>query len=74
MEQQVVADLTYEHDVTLQTLNIIDTCKKFKGAYWVFVNNIVVVNDLYGFRLLVMGKMKGTIEFVSANKMVWLGL
>ena len=64
------ADLTHEYEVTLQTLKVIDICEKFEGAYGVFVDNIVVVNDLYGFRLSVMERRKGTIVFVSANKMV----
>ena len=34
------------------------------------MDNIVAVNDPYGFRLLVMGRRKGTIMFVLANKMV----
>ena len=50
--------------------SVVDFCEKFEGAYWVFVNNIVAMNDLYGFRLLVMEMRKGNIVFVSANKMV----
>ena len=50
--------------------SVVDFCEKFEGAYWVFVDNIVVVNDPYGFRLLVMERRKGTLVFVSANKMV----
>ena len=35
-----------------------------------FVDNIVAVNDLYGFRLLKLGRRKGTIVFVLINNMI----
>ena len=52
--EQVVVDQPYDYEVTLQTLNAIATYEKFEGVYWVFLVNIVVVKDPYGFRLLEM--------------------
>ena len=64
--EQVVANQTYNYEVTLQTFNVIDTCGKFERAHWMFVDNIVDVNDPYGFRLLVMGKRRHGVDVRKA--------
>ena len=61
--EQVVADQTHDLEVTSKTLNVVYICEKLEGAYaMVFVDKIVLVNDPYGFRLLVMGRKNCNVD------------
>ncbi|XWS23355.1 hypothetical protein CRYUN_Cryun28dG0006200 [Craigia yunnanensis] len=74
MEQQTI--VYHRHEVTPKFLNVVDICEKLKKAYaMAFVNKIVIVNEPYGFRLLVMGsddymKMIERIEKIRARNIV----
>ena len=55
--EQVVADQTYDYEVTSKTLDVVNYHEKLDGIYlMVFMteNRLAVMPDPYGFRLLVM--------------------
>ncbi|XWS39758.1 hypothetical protein CRYUN_Cryun18bG0081900 [Craigia yunnanensis] len=62
LEQQSDANQTFDYEITSKIFYVINACEKLEGAYWVFVDNNVVVNDPYGFRLLIMGKKSNGVE------------
>ena len=56
VERQSVVDQLHNHEVSIKTSNVIDDYEKLDGIYsMMFVDKNVVVDDPYGFRLLVMG-------------------
>ena len=57
VERRVVIDQIHMHEISSKTSNVIDDYEKFDGIYsMTFVYKNVVVDDSYGFRLLVIAK------------------
>ena len=64
VEQQVVVDQIYVYEVNRKISNVIDSYEKLDEIYsMMFVDKNVVVDDLYRFRLLVMGMSNGVVLF-----------
>ena len=70
--EQIIIDQVSCYEVHSKTSNIIDIYEKFDAIYsMMFVEEIFVVNDPYGFRLLVIGNdifvIFGFVDFVKCN-------
>ena len=63
MEQLAFVD-QHVHEVTSKILNIVGFCEKFDGIYSrMFMDKNVVVDNPYGFRLLVKEKSNDVVLF-----------
>ena len=62
----------HNHEVPRKTSNIIDAFEKFNAIYlMIFVDEFFVVNDPYGFRLLVMGRGNNGVEAIETTRSLY---
>ena len=65
VEQEVVVDQIHVYEVNRKFSNVIDSYEKLDEIYsMMFVDKNIVVDDPYGFRLLVIGKGNGEVSSV----------